>query len=34
MPAARGPLDGFTPQEKVAIARFIEIVGVRTSDEN
>jgi hypothetical protein len=34
MPAARGPLDGFTPQEKVATARFIEIVGVGTSDEN
>ena len=34
MPAARGPPDGFTPQEKVATAKFIEMVGVGTSDEN
>lgn len=34
MPTARGPRDGFTSQEKVATARFIEMVGVGTSDEN
>jgi hypothetical protein len=34
MPTARGPHDGFTPQEKVATAKFIDMVGVGTSDEN
>jgi hypothetical protein len=33
MPIARGPHDGFTIQEKVATARFIEMVGLGTSDE-
>jgi hypothetical protein len=34
MPTTRGPHDGFTPQEKVATAKFIDMVGVGTSDEN
>ena len=34
MPTVRGPHDGFTPQERVATAKFIEMVGVGTSDEN
>ncbi len=34
MPTVRGPHDGFTPQEKVTTAKFIEIVGVGTSEEN
>jgi hypothetical protein len=34
MPTVRRPHDGFTSQEKVATARFIELVGVGTSDEN
>ena len=34
MLTARRPYDGFTPQEKVAAARFIDMVGVGTSGEN
>ncbi|KAL5312953.1 hypothetical protein ACEPPN_019379 [Leptodophora sp. 'Broadleaf-Isolate-01'] len=34
MPTARGPHDGFTPQEKVATSQFINMVGAGTSDEN
>ncbi|TAQ90408.1 hypothetical protein B7494_g1269 [Chlorociboria aeruginascens] len=34
MPITRGPHNGFTPQEKVATAKFIDMVGVGTSDEN
>ena len=34
MPTARGPHDGFTPQEKVATSQFINMVGAGTSNEN
>jgi hypothetical protein len=34
MPTTRGPHNGFTSQEKIATARFIEMVGIGTSDEN
>jgi hypothetical protein len=34
MPTTRGPHNGFTPQGKAATAKFIDMVGVWTSDEN